>query len=111
METDFAISEFLIREDLPKISCIFKHRYTDFIVQEISPDGTIVSSELSFQRPRPMKKTVERPDFITDEELTKLEKLSSGEKYTLELPVRFLWRRISSRSRVTKPCDDKSMLF
>lgn len=87
MELDYSISEFINDSQLPQISCILKHRYTDFIVHEISMDGIIVSEKLAFDEPRKEEKVIERPAFMTDEIMKTLEGLNESDVFSFKLPV------------------------
>uniref|UniRef100_A0A914V4K6 TRUD domain-containing protein n=1 Tax=Plectus sambesii TaxID=2011161 RepID=A0A914V4K6_9BILA len=90
MESDFGITEFV--SDLPELGCVLKQRFQDFIVREISLDGTVVQlrkkgvseekkdSEASSQ-------SADLPDFLPSETITALEALSSEKDFKKSVDI------------------------
>lgn len=80
MESDVGISEFV--SDLPELGCVLKERYQDFIVREITLDGTVVRlTKLDAVEDKNDSETssnsTELPDFLSAETRTALQELCS----------------------------------
>ncbi|VDK76534.1 unnamed protein product [Litomosoides sigmodontis] len=94
MEEDFFITEYMScgRDEL---KCTIKELYSDFIVDEITPDGTVLSSSLPCTKVenKEMKNSwkvvndISAPEALTQELVTKIDALLSNEDGVVEIPI------------------------
>ncbi|VDN57802.1 unnamed protein product [Dracunculus medinensis] len=115
MERDFYITEF-VNDNCTEMKCVLKHLYSDFIVNEISSDGTIVidSSLISTSPSDLMDNNVvnnrnslsspqpQQPQFISTECFTEIKGLLNDKSKKAEIDVKVKNRKGNFLQNLTK---------